>query len=79
MIKCAAILCPNGKVYTGARHLDIIKNAYEALDDICSSESIEGFVTEDNKFLNREDAGKHAFECGQINSLTSYLVSTDLY
>ena len=38
-----------------------------------------GFITSDGKFVNRKEAGKVAFEAGQIDSFTDCLTSEDLY
>lgn len=80
MIKEAAIL-KDGKIYTGYRH-DVIIRAYPPGFFISRGEecnSIQGFVTDKGKFLNRKEAGKHAYECGQINKLINCLMSEDLY
>lgn len=36
----------------------------------------EGFLTDDNRFLDRKDAAVHAFDCGQIDSSVKVLLST---
>lgn len=40
---------------------------------------IVGFVTDKGEFLNRKQAGRHAFECGQIEALTDCLLSEDVW
>ncbi|MCQ2077630.1 MAG: hypothetical protein MJZ20_11520 [Bacteroidaceae bacterium] len=35
----------------------------------------EGFITTDNRFLNRVDAWEHAIKCGQINQTTRWYKS----
>ena len=40
---------------------------------------IEGFITANNKFLNRCDAVVIAYQAGQINKLKKRLYSEDLY
>jgi hypothetical protein len=42
-------------------------------------ENIEGFIDDKGNFLTRKQAGKHAFECDQISSLTDYLFSEDIW
>ncbi|MDO8640472.1 MAG: hypothetical protein Q7R33_02920 [Nitrosarchaeum sp.] len=75
MIKEAAIL-KDGKVYTGRRHHNII---HEHPFMFKCENSIQGFVTDDGKFLNREEAMLHAFNCGQIAEKKIRLYSEDLY
>jgi len=42
-------------------------------------ELVMGFITDEGTFLDREQAAKHAFECGQIKELTDCLISEDLW
>lgn len=39
----------------------------------------EGFLTNDNRFLDRTEAGMLATRNGQINEVNNYLISEDLY
>jgi hypothetical protein len=43
------------------------------------AKSIIGFVTDTGIFLNRKQAGAHAFECGQISEFTDCLLSEDVW
>ena len=43
------------------------------------SENIQGFLTSDDRFVNRKEAGQIAFDAGQITKLTECLFSEDLY
>ena len=80
-IKEAAI-CLDGKVWTGHRHGDVIQ---KMVKEGCTKirESKQGFVTEDGKFVNREEAFEIALACGQIKETEvggqRTLVSEDLY
>ncbi len=75
MIVESAIL-KDGKIYTGHRHHNILNSAvpFGFLKD-----GVQGFVTDSGKFLNREEAAKYAFDCGQINKETKTLYSEDLW
>lgn len=62
-----------GKIYTGIRHAHIMKNIRE---HVAIGE--QGFLTSENKFVDRSEAAKIAFKAGQIPggiySLDSYQV-----
>lgn len=82
MIKCAAIR-KNGIVYTGRRHHNIInRDNYPELPFGYFKNGEQGFVDDNGIFLTREEAAKHALECGQISKLKfsqTQLFSEDLY
>jgi hypothetical protein len=40
---------------------------------------IHGFVDEYHNFYNREEANKHAFDCGQIDKPGNCLISEELW
>jgi len=70
----------NGKIYTGYRHALIIEKMWQekkiGIDDI--KQRSQGFMTSDNRFVDRSEAANIAFKAGQIksgvNSLDSYQV-----
>ena len=75
-----------GIVVCGWRHgnCNIILNAiFPKRDYLIKNKdgktTIQGFLTSDNRFLNRYDAGKIAFEAGQTSKLIDYLFSEDIY
>lgn len=76
MIKEAAIL-KNGIIYTGKRHNIILCDKSRPFQFLQNGE--QGFITDKGEFLNREDAAKHAFQCGQIKVEKKRLLSEDLY
>jgi hypothetical protein len=84
MIKEAAIRL-EGKVFTGWRHVDILHANADSRDGIIVSSIAageHGFVTNEDEFLNREQAAEHALKCGQIEKLKyskTQLFSEDLY
>ena len=45
----------------------------------CSGEHEQGFLTNTNRFVGREEGAKIAFEYGQIKEETTRLFSEDLY
>lgn len=77
MIKESAIL-KDGIIYTGKRHSDIIRQMIINGISVVRPR-IDGFVTDDGKFVDRKEAGQIAFESGQIKNPTSLLFSEDLY
>lgn len=74
MIVVSAIL-KNDLIFTGERHPDI----FQKYKSINLKNAVQGFMTDDGVFLNREEAGKHAFECGQTNKIIKVLTSEDLW
>ena len=69
-----------GFVIAGLRH----HNCFYTIatlkgETIKGMKETQGFLTNDNRFLDREDAGKLAFTCGQIKEKVSTLFSEDIY
>lgn len=74
----------SGLVVCGRRHhncyLTIVSiKGPLILDDKKYINNVEGFLTSDDRFLDRKEAGKLAFEIGQIKKFTDCLFSEDLY
>jgi hypothetical protein len=64
-IKIADVIC---FIPRPARHhhvLHSLAKSFKARTDRGYNEEEQGFVTNDGEFLNRLDAMKHAFACGQ--------------
>lgn len=86
-ILCAAIHYKDGKkhnyqpsnidtgyVICGRRHNNCIVNTHEDID------TVQGFVTSDDRFLNRIDSATIAYDADQLGGRTTeYLFSEDLY
>lgn len=71
MITAAAIVY-EGRLYTlpkPARHFDVIKVIWQEIKKQVTCET-QGFVTDEGKFLDRIEAGKHALACGQLKELS---------
>lgn len=73
-----------GIVVCGRRHHNCFLTAYELngkekLKHVSDYGIIQGFVTSDDRFVDRKFAGEIAFKAGQINELTDCLFSEDLY
>lgn len=75
-----------GIVVCGWRHGNCIAILHELfpnreyiINNKDSKTTIQGFLTSDNKFVNREEAGRIAFNAGQINKKTNCLFSEELY
>lgn len=71
----------SGFVVAGRRH----HNCYLTLrldgdfSKMKEIENVQGFLTSDDRFLDRKEAGKLAFEIGQIDKVTECLFSEDIY
>ena len=94
-IICAAIHIKDGKkrahqprnidtgiVICGRRHHNCILTAAEFMGkDAIKGEdrTVQGFLTEDDNFFDREDSALIAFEAGQTDRNTKCLFSEDLY
>lgn len=78
--------CDAGIVVCGLRHAHCIAafNALSGLRSVTTEAGnyVQGFLTNMNRFVNRDEADKIALECGQVTEL-SYLKdeldSSDLY
>lgn len=77
-----------GLVVEGHRHADIIRTMVNLVGkrtctngEDCAGESVQGFVTNKNRFVDRVEALKIAREANQLISETSFseLYSEDLY
>lgn len=87
MIVCSAIKFDyNGYplIVCGKRHGDCFKNVSDFMsvdkwNQIGKKSVIQGFMTDDNKFLNRQQAAVHAEQCGQIKQVQETLWSEDLW
>jgi hypothetical protein len=78
--------CDRGIVVTGHRHgqciwtigcltgLRCVSNAEDGV-----GENIQGFLTNTNRFVDRQEGGQIAFDAGQTQTLKKTLYSEDLY
>lgn len=93
-IICSAILFKDGKkhvhqpfniesgfVLCGHRHHNCFMTASILAEDkkFQSYDDVQGFLTNENIFVDRVEAGRIAFEAGQTDELISVLYSEDLY
>lgn len=79
-IDCAAILAPDGRVWTGKRHHHCIATIIQATGaSRVGAGYIQGFVTMSKDFVDRETAARYAFESDQITGPKTELFSEDLY
>lgn len=74
-IKCAAIKDKDGRVFEGRCHATIILAQEEDKD---WQDSIQGFVTEDGQFYNREESAKIAVAAKQVHDSVDWLQSEHL-
>ena len=70
----------SGFVIAGRRHHNVF-NSLKCLgiDRLKLGNSIQGFITTDNRFVDRKEGAKIAFESGQTSELKTNLFSEDLY
>ena len=73
----------SGFVVAGRRHHNVFLTVADIKDvpykDYGYSENIQGFLTSNNRFVNRKEAGQIAFDAGQTAKLIECLFSEDLY
>jgi len=77
MIIKAPAISKNGKIYTGGfTHDEIIFDSSRPRGFL--TDGVKGFITDTNKFVNRVQAAKIAYESGQINERIGILFSCDI-
>lgn len=64
------------EIEIGYRHPDIM---YRFFREVSREPSAQGFYTSKGRFVNRKEAAKIAYECGQTSELKDILYSEDLY
>lgn len=75
------INCDRGMVFCGHRHLQAMRtmNSITGLSDHQAGESVQGFLTNYNRFVDRKEGGAIAFAAGQTDTLKLHMFSEDLY
>lgn len=81
IVQSAVIHCR--RIFAGRRHHDAIREAVKetGLKPVKCGK-FQGFLTDKDEWLSREEAAEHAIACGQIKRLkfhTRELFSEDLY
>jgi hypothetical protein len=73
--------CPTGIVFCGHRHLQCMRtmNHVFGLSDHEAGKSVQGFLTNWNRFVDRKEGGEIAFKAGQTDNLIGHLFSEDLW
>src|SRR5699024_6650262 len=78
--------CNTGIVLCGWRHGNIIAQMAATMNlrtvkngEKSVGEYEQGFLTNDNRFVNRNEAANIAFKSKQIRSIKSYLYSVDVW
>lgn len=76
----------SGIVVTGFRHsycyailADLFPDRDYIINNRYNNKTVQGFLTNKNRFVNREEAGDVAYKAGQIIDTIDYLFSEDLY
>jgi len=76
----------SGLIVCGRRHHNCFLTAFELNDgkkvrglDERNRTVIQGFLTSDDRFVDRKEGGQIAFRAQQIDKLTKCLFSEDLY
>lgn len=84
MIICAAVKiiannqAGSNEIVCGRRHGDCYRIIKHFSDFWLHSKKIEGFLTHDDKFLTREEALQHAFQCGQLSQTARWTIEDQL-
>lgn len=66
-IRAAAILTKDNKIWTGKRHSDIISKIHmETHEYVSYSDTQQGFLSDDGRFLNRTQAMAVAHQAKQL-------------
>ena len=76
------INCDKGIVFCGHRHLQAMRtmNSVTGLTDCEAGESVQGFLTNYNRFVDRREGYQIALKAQQIEAKSSeYMYSEDLY
>ena len=73
----------SGLVVCGRRHHNCFLTAFELnggkkIEGLNES-AVQGFLTSDDRFVDRKEGGQIAFDAGQTAKLTECLFSEDLY
>jgi hypothetical protein len=72
-----------GFVVCGRRHHNVFLIVADIKDipfrDYGYSKNIQGFMTSDDRFVDRKEGGQIAFDAGQTKKLKTTLFSEDLY
>lgn len=68
-----------GFVVTGRRHNNIIEFVKEKLNRVTKQNTVQGFLTSDNRFVDRKEAAEVAWQAGQTRVRENRLFSEDLY
>ena len=85
MITCAAVqvhIYPTGQdiILPVHRHPDYLTIcAAFGYNESQVRRDMDGFLTEDGEFLNREEAAQYAYRCRQIDEEVDLLYSEDLW
>lgn len=73
--------CETGVVLCGHRHPHIINQCTILLKkrQVEMGPYVQGFLTNDNRFVDREEGAEIAFKAGQTQKMVKTLYSEDLY
>ena len=73
----------SGLVVCGRRHHNCFLTAFELNGgkkiEGLNERAVQGFLTSDDRFVDRKEGGQIAFDAGQTAKLTECLFSEDLY
>jgi hypothetical protein len=80
MITRAAIKTSGGRIYIGSegeRHGDIMRENFLAGHEENFHGAIQGFWTQDGRFVDREEAANIALEAGQISKIPAEVFTSE--
>ncbi len=76
----AAAIIHDGRTWTGRRHHLIIRQIVAELGpEVAPINGEQGFLTDDGRFVDREEAARIAFESGQMDRQVRSLFSEDIF
>ena len=87
MIVCSAIVINDGASYgdypiiiTGKHHSDCLETARKyGFDRLRCVNALQGFLNSDFRYINRKNAAKEAYDCGQLKAEKNELFSEDIF
>lgn len=75
----AAAVKHNGKIYTGKRHAEIMREIWDEVGNVKIPQDEQGFVADNGQFLNRFQSGAVAFAAGQTKHRYETLLSEHVW
>lgn len=75
----AAVKSKDGEIFIGKHHAECFHKGFDKKIKMSSKADDQGFVTNRNRFVDRQEGAKIALDSGQIDRKTTILFSEDLW